>query len=112
MEQQRGRTEATATVPEPAEKSPARAERLRPVRKPLPADLPREEEVLAPLTDVISSHVFEAAKLHADDTPVPVLAPGAGKTRTGRLWVYARDDRASGDATAPAVLYRFARPQG
>jgi hypothetical protein len=63
--------------------------------------------LLEPLTDAISSHVFEAAKLHADDTPVAVLAPGAGKTRTGRLWVYARDDRASGDATAPAVLYRY-----
>ena len=62
--------------------------------------------------------MFEAAKLHADDTPVKVLAPGAGKTRTGRLWVYARDDRAGGDATAPAVLYRYSpdrkgeHPQG
>src|SRR5512135_1456016 len=37
------------------------------------------------------------------------LAPGAGKTRTGRLWVYvrARDDRACADPTAPAVLYRY-----
>jgi hypothetical protein len=32
-----------------------------------------------------------ATKLHADDTPVLVLAPGAGKTKTGRLWVYVRD---------------------
>jgi len=80
--------------------------------------LGRTAVLLEPLTDAISSHVFEAAKLHADDTPVPVLAPGAGKTRTGRLWVYARDDRASGDETAPAVLYRYSpdrkgeHPQG
>jgi transposase len=74
--------------------------------------------LLEPLTEAIAAHVFEAAKLHADDTPVAVLAPGAGKTRTGRLWVYARDDRASGDTTAPAVLYRYSpdrkgeHPQG
>lgn len=51
--------------------------------------------------------MFAASKLHADDTPVSVLAPGAGKTRTGRLWVYARDDRASADTAPPAVLYRY-----
>jgi len=32
-------------------------------------------------------------KLFADDTPIPVLDPGRGRTKTGRLWVYARDDR-------------------
>ncbi|QQP91235.1 IS66 family transposase [Skermanella sp. TT6] len=80
--------------------------------------LGRTAVLLEPLTDAVASHVFEAAKLHADDTPVKVLAPGAGKTRTGRLWVYARDDRAGGDATAPAVLYRYSpdrkgeHPQG
>ena len=45
--------------------------------------------------------------LHCDDTPVPVLAPGAGKTKTGRLWVYLRDERAHGGSTPPAVLYRY-----
>jgi Transposase IS66 family len=35
-----------------------------------------------------------AEKLHVDDTPVPVLAPGTGTTKTGRLWVYLRDERA------------------
>jgi len=80
--------------------------------------LGRTAVLLEPLTEAMASHVFEAAKLHADDTPVSVLAPGAGKTRTGRLWVYARDDRASGDMTAPAVLYRYSpdrkgeHPQG
>jgi len=48
-----------------------------------------------------------ATKLHADDTPVPVLAPGTGRTRTGRLWVYVRDDRPAGSETPPAALYRY-----
>jgi transposase len=42
-------------------------------------------ELLAPLVDEIRKHVLAASKIHADDTPVPVLAPGNGKTRTGRL---------------------------
>src|SRR5574340_824060 len=46
-------------------------------------------------------------KLHADDTPVPVLAPGNGKTKTGRLWTYVRDDRPAGDATPPAVWFAY-----
>ena len=50
---------------------------------------------------------MSAGKLHADDTPVPVLAPGTGKTKTGRLWTYVRDDRASGDTTAPAVWFAY-----
>ena len=44
-----------------------------------------------------------ASKLHADDTPVPVLAPGKGKTKTGRLWTYVRDDRPAGDTASPAA---------
>jgi hypothetical protein len=46
-------------------------------------------------------------KLHADDTPVPVLTPGEGKTKQGRLWTYVRDDRAAGDQTAPAVWFAY-----
>ena len=42
---------------------------------------------------------------HADDTPVPVLAPGAGKTKIGRQWVYLRDERLHGGSAPPAVLY-------
>ena len=38
---------------------------------------------------------------------MPVLAPGTGKTRTGRLWTYVRDDRPSGDVTAPAVWFAY-----
>jgi transposase len=64
-------------------------------------------ELLAPLVDAVRGHVMAASKLHADDTPVPVLAPGNGKTKTGRLWTYVRDDRPSGDTTAPAVWFAY-----
>jgi len=60
--------------------------------------------LLRPLGDALRRHVFAAAKLHADDTPLPVLAPGNGKTRTARLWTYVRDDRASG-ATEPSAVW-------
>ncbi|MFM0036039.1 IS66 family transposase [Paraburkholderia strydomiana] len=63
--------------------------------------------LLQPLVNALRLHVMAATKLHADDTPVPVLAPGAGKTKTGRLWVYVRDDRASGNMTPPAVWFTY-----
>jgi len=63
--------------------------------------------LLRPLVDALRRHVFAATKLHADDTPLPVLAPGNGKTRTARLWTYVRDDRASGDAAPPAVWFAY-----
>jgi transposase len=61
----------------------------------------------APLVEATADHVMAAAKLHADDTPVPVLAPGTGKTKTGRLWVYLRDERPHGGREPPAVVYRY-----
>ncbi len=64
-----------------------------------------------PLVDALRRHVFAATKLHADDTPLPVLAPGNGKACTARLWTYVRDDRASGDATPPAVWFAHS-PEG
>jgi len=64
-------------------------------------------ELLTPLVDQIRKHVLAAAKIHADDTPVPVLAPGNGKTRTGRLWTYVRDDRPAGFSAAPAVWFAY-----
>ncbi len=64
-------------------------------------------ELLTPLVDAVRDHVMAATKLHADDTPVPVLAPGNGRTKTGRLWTYVRDDRPSGDPTAPAVWFAY-----
>jgi hypothetical protein len=51
--------------------------------------------------------------LHADDTTLPVLAPGTGKTRTGRLWVVVRDERPFGsDNSAGRLLSLLAGPQG
>ncbi|MDE3063986.1 MAG: IS66 family transposase [Acidobacteriota bacterium] len=64
-------------------------------------------ELLAPLVSALRDHVMAAQKLHADDTPVPVLAPGNGKTKTGRLWTYVRDDRPAGDETPPAVWFVY-----
>jgi transposase len=63
--------------------------------------------LLAPLVEALRRHVMAATKLHADDTPVPVLAPGNGKTKTGRLWTYVRDDRPAGDATSAAVWFAY-----
>ena len=63
--------------------------------------------LLQPLVEALRRHVMSAEKLHADDTPVPVLAPGRGKTKTGRLWTYVRDDRPWGAKTPPAVWFAY-----
>jgi len=63
--------------------------------------------LLEPLVEALRRYVFDCGKLHADDTPVPVLAPGTGKTKTGRLWTYVRDDRPAGDTAAPAVWFAY-----
>jgi transposase len=64
-------------------------------------------ELLTPLVDALRKHVMSANKLHADDTPIPVLAPGNDKTKTGRLWTYVRDERPAGEHTAPAVWFAY-----
>ena len=64
-------------------------------------------QLFEPLVEALRRHVMAAQKLHADDTPVPVLAPGNGKTKTGRLWTYVRDDRPAGDETPPAVWFAY-----
>src|SRR5207253_9534688 len=64
-------------------------------------------QLLEPLIEVLRRYVTASGKLHADDTPVPVLAPGNGKTKTGRLWTYVRDDRPAGEMTAPAVRFAY-----
>lgn len=64
-------------------------------------------ELLDPLVSCLERYVMSATKLHADDTPVPVLAPGLGKTRTARLWAYVRDDRPAAGPDPPAVIYRY-----
>ncbi|MET0372691.1 MAG: IS66 family transposase [Rhizorhabdus sp.] len=63
--------------------------------------------LLDPLVERIAAHVMASVKLHADDTPVRVLAPGTGKTKTGRLWVYLRDNRRWSPSDQPAALYRY-----
>jgi transposase len=62
---------------------------------------------LTPLIEAIQVHVLAAARIHADDTPVPVLAKG--KTRTGRLWTYVRDDRPFGGPDPPAAVFFYSR---
>jgi transposase len=64
-------------------------------------------QLLEPLVEALRRYVMAAQKLHADDTPVPVLAPGNGKTKTGRLWTYVRDDRPAGDESPPAVWFAY-----
>lgn len=64
-------------------------------------------QLLAPLVEAIRRHVISASKVHADDTPVPVLSPGRDRTKIGRLWTYVRDDRPAGIATAPAVWFAY-----
>jgi len=63
--------------------------------------------LLSPLIDALRDHVLGAEKLHADDTPVPVLQPGRGTTKTGRLWTYVRDDRPAAGTAPPAVWMRY-----
>jgi len=62
---------------------------------------------LAPLLALIRAHVTAAERLHGDDTTVPVLAKG--KTITGRLWTYVRDDAPFGGTAAPAAMFYYSR---
>ena len=63
--------------------------------------------LLAPLIEILRRYVLSGSKIHGDDTPIPVLAPGTGKIRTGRLWTYVRDDHPSGSLDAPAVWFTY-----
>ncbi len=62
---------------------------------------------MAPLEEALRHYVLKCGKVHADDTPVPVLLRGNKKTRTGRLWVYVRDDRNAGSLQPPAVWFGY-----
>lgn len=64
-------------------------------------------DLLAPLGDCIEAHVLNGTAIHTDDTPVPVLDPGRGKTKTGRLWTHVRDERSFGSEVPPAVFYKY-----
>jgi transposase len=63
--------------------------------------------LLDPVVAGIRKHVFAAEKIHGDDTTVPVLEPGLGRTKTGRLWVYVRDDRPFRGEAPPAAAYFY-----
>mgnify|MGYP002651743464 CR=1 FL=1 len=63
--------------------------------------------LLDPIVNRIREEGLKADKIHADDTPVPMLVPGKGKTAQARLWAYVVDDRASGATSPPLVWYRF-----
>jgi transposase len=63
--------------------------------------------VLRPLYELIRGHVLAAERVHGDDTPVPVLAKG--KTRTGRVWVYVRDDRPFAGPDPPAAVFFYSK---
>ena len=62
---------------------------------------------LSPIHELIERHVLEGARLHGDDTTVPLLARGG--TRTARLWTYVRDDQPWGGRAPPAALFKFSR---
>lgn len=62
---------------------------------------------VAPLAQRIGAHVRRAPVIHTDDTPVAMLAPGHGRTRTGRLWTYLLDERPWCGDRAPAAWYQF-----
>lgn len=60
-----------------------------------------------PIVELIAQHVMSAGVIHADDTPIKVLAPGRGRTVTGRLWNYVVDQRPWCGSQAPAALFRY-----
>ena len=76
-------------------------------RATLAAWVGEASDLFDPLVAALGQYVRSAEKLHADDTPVPVLDPGRAKTKTGRLWTYVRDDRPASSRAPPAVWYRY-----
>jgi len=80
--------------------------------------LGRGAKLLEPISDKIKEYIFSAKQLHGDDTPVKVLDPGAGKTKTGRIWTYVKDGRPCNDLSPVAACYFYSpdrkgiRPEG
>lgn len=66
----------------------------------------QSQKLFDPLVAALERYTLAGEKVHADDTPVAVLDPGRGRTKTGRLWVYVRDDRPAGNIQPPAAWYR------
>lgn len=67
----------------------------------------QSSQLLRPLINALERHVMGGHKVHADDTPIGVLAPGHGKTKTAHLWTYVRDDRPAGYTTPAAVWFAY-----
>lgn len=67
----------------------------------------RSAALTDPLMAALKRHVLSGERLHGDDTPVPVLDPGRGRTRQGRLWVYVHDGGPRGEAAPPAAFYAY-----
>ena len=67
----------------------------------------RAAALLDPLVGYLRKEIMASDVLHGDDTPVPVLAPGLGKTRTGRIWTYVRDERPHGGQRPPAAAFFY-----
>jgi transposase len=64
-------------------------------------------KLLQPLIEELKRVIFSSSHLHGDDTPVKVLSPGLGKTKTGRIWAYVKDGRPYRDNEPPAVCYCY-----
>jgi transposase len=67
---------------------------------------------LVPLYERLKAKLLTSVKLAVDETPVPVLDPGRGRTKTGYFWAMARDDRPWGGRDPPAVVYSYAPGRG
>ncbi len=64
---------------------------------------------LRPVHERLLEHIRASTKIFADETTAPVLDPGRGRTKTGQLWAYARDDRPFGGADPPIAVYVYAQ---
>ena len=67
---------------------------------------------LAPLAERILEMIKQGERVYADETTLPILSPGSGRTKTAWLWTYARDDRTFGGTAPPMVAYRFEDSRG
>ena len=63
--------------------------------------------LVEPVAAFVGRHVAAGVRVHADDTPMPTLAPGRGQTAAGIMWAFLRDDRPFGGTDPPAVFYEF-----
>jgi transposase len=70
------------------------------------------DELVSPIVRAVRRYVLGGGHVHADDTPLPVLDPGRGRTRTGYLWTYVRDERGWGSQQPPAVWFEYAPGRG